>query len=190
MYTFHELMHDLKEDLARYEDEHEGARRRNFISKILVLRKSPAFFAILNYRYGKWMEEYLRGKQSRTLKILLKSVYHVSRFLFITMTKIEINQSSDIRGGLHISNKGNCIIGVREMGRNCTIGHTITIGLGKEDMAPIIGENVTIGSGSVLYGSITIGDNTVIDECTVLTKSVPASSRVSGNPGKIVKSSV
>lgn len=190
MYTFQKMMHDLREDLARYEDEHKGTRGKDTVSKIVVLRRSPAFFAILNYRYGKWVEEYLGGKQSRVLKILLKTVYHVTRFLFITMTKIEINHSSDIRGGLHISNKGNCVIGVREMGRNCTIGHTITIGLGKEDMAPIIGENVTIGSGSVLYGSITVGDNTVVDEGSVLTKTVPASSRVSGNPGKIVKSGV
>ena len=47
------------------------------------------------------------------------------------------------------------------IGKNCTINHRVTIGEGKGG-APIIGDNVMIGTGANIIGGITIGNNVKI----------------------------
>lgn len=51
----------------------------------------------------------------------------------------------------------------------------------------IIGENVWIGSNVRICKGVTIGDNSVIAACSVVTKDVPANAIAAGNPAKIVK---
>lgn len=54
------------------------------------------------------------------------------------------------------------------IGANCTIFQQVTIGEGR-DGAPVIGNNVLIGSGAKVVGGIRIGDNVRIGAgCTVM----------------------
>lgn len=50
-----------------------------------------------------------------------------------------------------------------------------------------IGDNVWIGVGAVLLPGVSIGDNSVIGAASVVTKSVPASTLVLGNPARVAK---
>lgn len=50
-----------------------------------------------------------------------------------------------------------------------------------------IGKNVLIGAGSVVLCGISIGDNAVVAAGAVVTKDVPASILVAGNPARVVK---
>lgn len=54
----------------------------------------------------------------------------------------------------------------------------------------IIGENVWIGSNVRICKGVTIGDNSVIAACSVVTKDVPANSIAAGNPARIVKTDI
>ena len=54
----------------------------------------------------------------------------------------------------------------------------------------IIGENVWIGSNVRICKGVTIGDNSVIAACSVVTKDVPANAIAAGNPAKIVKTDI
>lgn len=56
------------------------------------------------------------------------------------------------------------IVNARRIGDNVTIRNNITIGNKDDDKTriPTIGNNVNIGPGSIIFGSITIGDNVVI----------------------------
>ena len=79
-----------------------------------------------------------------------------------------------------------------QIGSNCTLRHCTTIGNkqrpdGSFTDSPIIGDNVDIGSNSVILGAITIGDGAVIGAGSVVVKSVPAGCVVAGNPAKIIK---
>lgn len=57
----------------------------------------------------------------------------------------------------------------------------------KHNTKPTIGNNVTIYTGAVVVGEITIGDNVKIAANTVVIKSVPSNCTVAGNPAYIVK---
>ncbi len=54
----------------------------------------------------------------------------------------------------------------------------------------IIGENVWIGRRVIINKGVTIGDNSVVAACSVVTKDVPANCIVAGNPAKIVKTDI
>lgn len=50
-----------------------------------------------------------------------------------------------------------------------------------------LGNNVWIGDHATVLKGVTIGDNSVVAACSVVTKSVPANVVVAGNPARIVK---
>ena len=53
--------------------------------------------------------------------------------------------------------------------------------------AMLIGANVWIGEGAILPGGVTVGEGSIIGAGSVVTKNVPASVIVAGNPARIVK---
>lgn len=54
----------------------------------------------------------------------------------------------------------------------------------------IIGNNCWIGENSRIQKGVTIGDNSIIAACSVVTKDVPANCIAAGNPAKIVKTDI
>lgn len=103
----------------------------------------------------------------------------------------EINQEATIGRGFYLtSHIGSVIIGCVRMGKNCNVGHLVTIGRGiagdRKGFATI-GDNVWIGTGAVIVGNIRIGNNVLIAPNTYLNFNVPDNSVVYGNPGKIIK---
>ena len=59
------------------------------------------------------------------------------------------------------------------------------------DSAPIIiGENCWIGTNVRICKGVTIGDNSVVAACSVVTKDVPPNCIVAGNPAKVVKTDI
>ena len=51
---------------------------------------------------------------------------------------------------------------------------------------PTLGDNIMVGAGAKILGSVTIGDNCKIGAGSVVLKDVPANSTVVGVPGRIV----
>ena len=62
------------------------------------------------------------------------------------------------------------------IGENVTIFHHVTIG--EKDGAPIIGDNVLIGTGAIILGNIIIGDNVKIGAGCIVTKNIPDNATV------------
>ena len=54
----------------------------------------------------------------------------------------------------------------------------------------IIGENCWIGTNVRICKGVTIGDNSIVAACSVVTKDVPANCIVAGNPARIVKTDI
>lgn len=76
-----------------------------------------------------------------------------------------------------------------KIGQNCNIAHNVTIGQtnrGDKKGCPIIGNQVWIGTGSVVVGKVYIGNNVLIAPLTYVNFDVPDNSIVVGNPGKVI----
>ena len=56
-----------------------------------------------------------------------------------------------------------------------------------EDRPVKIGNNVWIGTGAKIIGSLTIGDNVIVSANAVVTKSIPSNVVVAGVPARIIK---
>lgn len=72
------------------------------------------------------------------------------------------------------------------VGNYCIIHHMVTIGNNKknEDVAPKIGNNCFIGTGSSILGNIFIGNNCTIGAGAVVTKSFGNDKTLAGVPAK------
>lgn len=78
------------------------------------------------------------------------------------------------------------------IGNNCLLRHATTIGVAATSSdysggAPIIGNNVDIGSNVVILGHVYIGDYAVIGAGSVVVKDVPMGAVVVGNPARIIR---
>lgn len=96
--------------------------------------------------------------------------------------RLDHGQASVINGG--------CIIG-----ENCTIRHCTTIGNkklidGTYSASPKLGNNVDIGTNVCIIGDISIGDNVTIGAGSIVTKSLPSNCVAVGNPARIIKHSL
>jgi acetyltransferase-like isoleucine patch superfamily enzyme len=58
-----------------------------------------------------------------------------------------------------------------------------------EEIKPVvIGDDVWVGTGSIILKGIRVGDRSVIAARSVVTKDVPPDSVVAGNPAKVIRS--
>lgn len=107
---------------------------------------------------------------------------------------LHIGKSVFINAGCKFQDQGGIYIG-----DSCLIGHNTVIATlnhgmlpeKRRDMIPApvhIGNNVWIGSGSVILPGVTIGDNAVIGAGSVVTKDIPADMIAVGSPAKVIRS--
>lgn len=102
----------------------------------------------------------------------------------------EISTDAQLGEGFFLtSHCSTVVIGPVKMGKNCNVGHSVTIGrgiAGAKKGRPTIGDNVWIGAGSVIVGKVTIGSDVLIAPNAFVNFNVPDHSIVIGNPGKII----
>ena len=178
----------LGRDLARYftlesRDGHPGV-----LEKAAIVARYPALHAVAVHRLGSWIH---RTPLPRPARLAAKAVHHAASFLTHALWGIEISAGADIGGGLYIGHTGAVIIGPVKMGRDCSVSERVTIGRrtdgqGKSGL-PEIGDRVWIGTGSVLFGDIQIGDGASIAPLTMVGRNVPPRTLVLGNPMQVLK---
>lgn len=77
------------------------------------------------------------------------------------------------------------------IGASCTIYHQVTIGsndikTSKSYGAPIIGDNVYIGTGAKIIGGVKIGNNVRIGANCIITDNVPDNATVVMNKPRVI----
>jgi serine O-acetyltransferase len=134
------------------------------------------------YRIAHWL-------YNNKIPILPKLIYFLQFLLFNSsvppQTKIGRN-TVFAYGGI-----GTVIHARAIIGKNCAIGQGITIG-GKSRVygVPKIGDFVYIGAGVRILGDITIGNNVIIGANSVVVKDIPDGCIVAGVPAKIIKEGI
>jgi len=133
--------------------------------------------------HALWLHRLAHPLYARKVPILPRWISQFNRFL----TGIEIHPGATVGEGLFIDHGAGVVIGeTAEIGDNVTLYQNVTLGgTGKETgkRHPTLGDNVVVGAGSNLLGSITVGDNARIGAGSVVVHDVPADSTVVGNPG-------
>jgi serine O-acetyltransferase len=146
---------------------------------------AQGFWALLVYRFGRWRYTVrpapVRKVFSLLYKILFKFVQIITGIELPCEVRIGRNFIIDHFGGIVIS-------GYAVFGDNCRIRNGVVVGLKNVDdpVAPVIGNNVDIGSGAKVLGRIRIGNNVVIGANAVVLSDVPDNSIAVGVPA-IVK---
>ena len=140
----------------------------------------PSFKAILKYRKAHRLYE--------------KKHYFLARLISqraARKTGIEIHPGATIGKGLFIDHGHGVVIGETAIiGDNVTLYQGVTLGgTGKEHgkRHPTLEDNVMVGTGAKVLGSITIGANSMIGAGSVVLENVPPNSTVVGVPGRVVK---
>ena len=91
--------------------------------------------------------------------------------------------------GLTLYHYGSIVVNANcKIGKHCCIMNNVNIGAnGGSPAAPMIGQNVYIGPGAVLYGDISIADGCYIGANAVVNKSFSTpNSVIVGVPAKVV----
>jgi serine O-acetyltransferase len=89
-------------------------------------------------------------------------------------------------GFVLIHSNGVVINGNVRGGSGVKIEHQVTIGAEKR-LSPVIGDNVFIGAGAKIIGSVVIGDGAKVGANAVVVADVPAYSTVVGIPARVVR---
>ncbi len=109
------------------------------------------------------------------------------------LTGIEIHPGAKIGKKVFIDHGMGVVIGeTAEIGNNCLLYQGVTLGgTGKSHgkRHPTLKENVVVGAGAKVLGSITVGANTRIGAGSVVVRSVAGNSTVVGVPGRVVHQS-
>ena len=159
----------------------DPALRGNIFKKIEVILY-PGLYAIVIHRYIS------HPLYQINIPFIPRLVSQIMRFL----TGIEIHPGAKIGRGFFIDHGMGVVIGgTAEIGKNCTLFHNVTLGgtgkhIGKRH--PTIGDNVLIGTGSILLGPINVGSNVKIGaDSTIINKNIPSNCTVVGTPARIVR---
>jgi serine O-acetyltransferase len=145
---------------------------------------AQGFWVMVVYRFGRWRY----GVRPALLRKLLSLLYRVLFKFIQIITGIELPCEVLIGHNFVIDHFGGIIIsGYAQFGDNCRIRNGVVVGLRRieEKCAPIIGNNVDIGTGAKLLGPIRIGNNVLIGANAVVLCDVPDDSIAAGVPASI-----
>lgn len=169
------MLTTIRQDLRAVFDRDPAAT-----STLEVILTYAGFHALLAYRVSHWLS-------SHHVPFLPRVISQVARVL----TGIEIHPAAIIGKGFFIDHGMGVVIGeTAEIGDYVTLFQGVTLGgTGKErgKRHPTLGNHVVVGAGAKILGGIRIGDNVKVGANSVVLKSVPANSTVTGVPARVIK---
>ena len=173
-----ELRQLINEDLFRY------AGALGFSAFVQTWRYEPGFRISFQMRLCRFL---------RATRLTRYGLYHIASILYhrtCIRYGVHIAFDTKIGGGLYLPHALNIVVNRRcIVGRNCNLSQGITLGVanrGERAGTPVIGDQVYIGPGAVVFGAITVENNAAIGANCVVTKDVPENGVVVGIPGKVI----
>jgi len=171
------MINTIKSDIAIIKERDPAAR-----GNLEIFLCYPGFQAIFLHRFTHKL-------WNLKLPLIPRVLSQINR----TLTGIEIHPGAKIGRKVFIDHGMGVVIGeTAEIGDNCLLYQGVTLGgTGKHHgkRHPTLKENVVVGAGAKVLGSITVGANTRIGAGSVVVRSVQGNSTVVGIPGRVVHQS-
>ncbi len=146
-----------------------------------------------SYKNFIWFYFYDRAFKFQVFFRLTKSKVYLIKLLakirlkyLIWKTGINIPPNTRIGKGLYLGHGQGIVINSGTIiGDNCNISHFVSIGTNL-DRPATIGNSVYIGPNVSIVEDVIIGDNVTIGAGSVVTKDIPRNTTVVGVPAKII----
>jgi serine O-acetyltransferase len=162
------FFHNIRDDLRAYQGDWAA----------------QGFWVMVVYRFGRWRYTVRSVIFRKMFSLIYKVLY---KFVQI-VTGVELPCEATVGRNFVIDHFGGIIVsGFARFGDNCLIRNGVVVGLRRVDQktAPIIGDNVDIGSGAKLLGAIRVGNNAIIGANAVVLCDVPDNFIAVGVPAVI-----
>lgn len=146
---------------------------------------SQGFWALFWHRFGNWRMSVRMKLLRMPLTILYLVMYKACQWFGGIMLPYTVRVGRRVR----LDHFGGMILVAQTIGNDVIIRQNTTFGIaGLDDLngRPVIGNDVEIGAGAVIVGSIHIGDNAIIGANAVVTRTVPAGAISGGIPAKVI----
>ena len=177
----------FRADLKKFYIIELGTASPGLLRKIRLFIVHFGLHCVMLYRYGKF------ARRLYQRKALLGAIFLIPHFFLNYFSKMIHHVDicdADIGPGFYISHVGTILIGPIKIGSNLSVTHNVTIGVGhrggRAGMPISIGDNVWIGTGSVISGDITVGNDVTISSGSIISRDLPDGCLAGGNPGRII----
>lgn len=126
----------------------------------------------------------------------LRPLAYVLRAIGVVWSGAEIHPAAQLGPGFAlVHSTGVTIGGGVRTGADCRVSQGVTLGAGGAgrgpeagaDGEPVLGDHVTVGPLSLVFGPIHVGDGAVIGGHSVVTKDVPPDVVVAGSPARVLR---
>lgn len=176
----------FRADLRKYYRIEFGGRPPTLRRRVKLWITHLGLHCVAVYRLGRFARAVLAEGNPAGFPLFI--LYEALAFFVKAIHHVDIFAAS-IGPGFYIGHVGTIYIGKTRIGSNCSVTHNVTIGMGISGCShgvPTLGDDVWVGAGSLLSGSISLGRGVAVNGGTFLTRSVPDRCLVGGNPGRVI----
>lgn len=177
-------------DLEKFYYKNFRKETPSFKQKIMLWFSNFGLHCVAVYRFGQFALNL--NSKNKFLGTFFNYIYYFFEHIMLLIHQVQIPRQCKIGPGFYISHVGNIRVGAKSIGENFDITHNVTIGhsfdpiVNKSRPLPKIGDNVWVGTGSIIIGDITIGDRATISCGSVVSRNIPDDCLVGGNPGRVL----
>ena len=174
------LMAYLAADLRRARALLSGSSENVPVMRLWLGLLSPRFIPVLLCRLAYCLYRCRLGP--------LAKIFYLLNFFFFGL---EIAVRCPIGKGLFFPHTQGTVIGAWSIGDNATIFQGVTLGAREVDFSyqessrPILGDNVTIGSGAKVLGGVTLGAGSRVGANAVVLSDLPSDSVAVAMPATV-----
>jgi serine O-acetyltransferase len=183
-------LHGLRESIRAAAEARARVTRRQLWRNVRsdvqrhgrVLARSVLGLAV--FRFGGWALT-----QPRWVRAVAMKLYGLAERVTRVLTGLHMHCTVLVGERLHLIHAEGPISIHPDvvLGDRVGIMHNVTIGLANEgEGAPILGDDVFVGTGAVILGPIVIGDNVRVAANSLVITNVPANSIAIGVPARVL----
>ncbi len=182
------MLEYFRADLEKYYLIYFQTKAPSLGQRLRLWMEHYGLHCTLVYRVGQ--QATLLHRSNRFLGLIALLFYFFISLPIKAVHHVYVSRHAEIGPGFYISHVGTIYIGDVRIGANFSTTHNVTIGKGHTKsgvkIPTEIGENVWIGTGSVIAGDVSIGDAVTVMPLSLVTKPLPGGVLVGGNPARVI----